>query len=175
MNNKSEYRLETINNLMSLRLPQYKSLQILDKIAKELFEIKNDKILENKIHAMFPIFKNFERAFPSFAFSLATGVGKTLLMGAFITYLYTNYDIRNFFIVAPNLTIYNKLIEDFGSPNSKKYVFKRIQEFAQNPPTVITGETYKDEIAGQTILNHSITINIFNIGKINKTFSGIPW
>lgn len=172
MNNKSEYRLETINNLMSLRLPQYKSLQILDKIAKELFEIKDDKILENKIHEMFPIFKNFERAFPSFAFSLATGVGKTLLMGAFITYLYTNYDIRNFFIVAPNLTIYNKLIEDFGSPNSKKYVFKRIQEFAQNPPTVITGETYKDEIAGQTILNHSITINIFNIGKINAEVRG---
>ena len=172
MNNKHEYSLETINNLLSLRLPQYESLQILDKISKELFEIKDDKILESKINEMFPIFKNFERAFPSFAFSLATGVGKTLLMGAFITYLYTNYDIKNFFIIAPNLTIYNKLIEDFGSPSSKKYVFKRIQSFVQSPPTIITGDTYKDEIVGQTILNHSITINIFNIGKINAEVRG---
>jgi hypothetical protein len=43
-------------------------------------------------------------------FALATGVGKTRLMGAFITYLFKAEGIRHFFVLAPNLTIYNKLI-----------------------------------------------------------------
>lgn len=51
-------------------------------------------------------------------------------------------------------------------------MFKRIGAFTKNPPRVITGDTYKDEIAGQTTLNHSITINIFNIGKINSEMRG---
>ena len=59
----------------------------------------------------------------SITFALATGVGKTRLMGAFITYLYCQYGYRNFFIVAPNLTIYNKLKSDLGDPASRKYVF----------------------------------------------------
>lgn len=33
-----------------------------------------------------------------------------LLTGAFITYLYLNHGIKNFFVVAPNLTVYNKLM-----------------------------------------------------------------
>ena len=36
----------------------------------------------------------FERDFPSFCFVLATGVGKTRLIGAFIAYLYTAHRIR---------------------------------------------------------------------------------
>ena len=169
---KTDYTIETLDNLMSLRRPQAESLEILGKIADIRFKEKTYDSITSKVHELYPIFKEFERSFPDFSFSLATGVGKTLLMGAFITYLYTNYGIKNFFIIAPNLTIYNKLIEDFGSPNSKKYVFKRIGAFTKNPPTVITGDTYKDEIAGQTILNHSITINIFNIGKINSEMRG---
>ena len=35
-----------------------------------------------------PKVTDFERDFPSLCFALATGVGKTRLMGAFITYLY---------------------------------------------------------------------------------------
>lgn len=37
----------------------------------------------------------------SLTFALATGVGKTRLMGAFIAYLYTQHGIKNFFVVAP--------------------------------------------------------------------------
>lgn len=90
-----------------------------------------------------------------------------MLMAALITYLYTNHDITNYFIIAPNLTIYNKLIQDFSSPTFKKYVFKRLNVFLQKPPFVVTGDSYKQTIAGQTNLSQSITINIFNIGKIN--------
>jgi type III restriction enzyme len=43
-------------------------------------------------------------------------------------------------VLVPNLTIYNKLIADF-TPNTPKYVFKGIAEFAAEPPTIITGDT----------------------------------
>ncbi len=50
--------------------------------------------------------------------------------------------IDNFFVLAPNLTIYNKLIADF-TPNTPKYVFKGIAEFATHPPEIITGDNYE--------------------------------
>ena len=60
---------------------------------------------------------DFERDFASLCFALATGVGKTRLMGAFISYLHLAHGINNFFVLAPNLTIYNKRIADF-TPNT---------------------------------------------------------
>ena len=39
------------------------------------------------IQSAFPSVTDFERDFPSLCFALATGVGKTRLMGAFIAYL----------------------------------------------------------------------------------------
>ncbi len=171
MNNRI-YRTETINNYMSLRLPQYDSLKILDDLMNTLNFQKSNEELQKFVHEKYPIFREFERDFPSITFALATGVGKTRLMGAFITYLYTNHDIKNFFIVAPNLTIYNKLIKEFGSPDYKKYVFKGLNVFLQKPPFVITGDTYKDIIGGTFKIDQSISINIFNIGKINAEVRG---
>ena len=69
--------------------------------------------------------------------SIATGVGKTRLMGACIAYLYLEKGVRNFFILAPNLTIYEKLIRDFGDPSYHKYVFNGIAEFVHNRPVII--------------------------------------
>ena len=63
-------------------------------------------------------------------------------MGAFISYLHLAHGIDNFFVLAPNLTIYNKLIADF-TPNTPKYVFKGIAEFATEPPEIITGDNYE--------------------------------
>lgn len=40
-------------------------------------------------------------------------MGKTRLMRAFIVWLNQAKGIKNFFVLAPNLTIYNKLIDDF--------------------------------------------------------------
>src|SRR5947207_11753488 len=121
-----------------------------------------------------------ERDFPAVCFALATGVGKTRLMGAFITYLFRQRISRHFFVLAPNLTIYNKLIADF-TPNTPKYVFEGIAEFATNPPELITGENYVDgrgvrsEQVGQQVRmfdTSPIHINIFNISKINSEVRG---
>ena len=103
---------------------------------------------------------------------LAAGVGKTRLMGAFISYLHAAYGYKHFFVPAPNLTIYDKLIRDF-TPNTPQYVFKGIAEFAATPPEVITGETYEQrgDLVSQAI-DASVQINIFNISKINTEVRG---
>ena len=81
--------LNYISSRLSLREPQRKSLEILADLVEEEI-ILSDLDLEsalNKVKAKFPIFKDFERDFINICFSLATGVGKTRLMGAFISYL----------------------------------------------------------------------------------------
>lgn len=165
--------VNAIANRLSLRQPQRDSLKILERIC-ELLPIQNIKDIETSLAAIkkeFPTVTDFEREFPSLCFSLATGVGKTRLMGAFISYLHLAYGIKNFFVLAPNLTIYNKLITDF-TPNTSKYVFTGITEFAINPPEIITGDNY--EMRARTILDEQISckINIFNISKINSEVRG---
>ena len=98
-------------------------------------------------------------------------MGKTRLMGAFISYLHLAHGINNFFVLAPNLTIYNKLIADF-TPNTPKYVFKGIAEFATDAPALITGDNY-EAMAG-TLFDALLRckINIFNISKINSEVRG---
>jgi type III restriction enzyme len=124
------------------------------------------------IRSEFPSVTDFEREFPSLCFALATGVGKTRLMGAFISYLHLAHGINNFFVLAPNLTIYNKLITDFSDRNHPKYVFKGIAEFAIDAPSIITGDNYdqRDPLSGS--LFGSVRINIFNISKINSEVRG---
>ena len=48
------------------------------------------------LQGQFGTLKDFERDFPSLCFALATGVGKTRLMGAFISYLYAAHGIKHF-------------------------------------------------------------------------------
>jgi len=168
-----EYDVNYISGCMSLRPPQKRSLKILDNVLDEI-ELKKEQDLERAletVHDLFPTCINFERDFMSLTFALATGVGKTRLMGAFITYLYTQKGIKNFFVVAPNLTIYEKLMKDLGDPSSEKYVFRGIGCFRQLPPNLITGENYKDK--GLMGGFSDVTINIFNISKFNREIGTI--
>jgi type III restriction enzyme len=156
-----------------LRPPQRHSLEILERITEIVplgKEADIDAVLEI-IRSGFPSVTDFEREFPSLCFALATGVGKTRLMGAFISYLHLAHGISNFFVLAPNLTIYNKLIMDF-TPNTPKYVFKGIAEFTVNAPAIVTGDNYNqcDPLSGA--LFGSVRINIFNISKINSEVRG---
>lgn len=159
---------QIITNRLSLRKPQADSLEILANLCDKL-ELKKtvDSITElRKVQELRSTCLDFERDFPSVCFSLATGVGKTRLMGAFIAYLYITKGIKNFFVLAPNLTIYRKLMEDLDNPAHPKYVFQGIAEFVQNRPKVVTGENY--QYIGSTLSGSDISINIFNISKINS-------
>ncbi len=117
--------VNAIAGRLSLRPPQRRSLEILDRITEIVPPRKGNDLEEalTAIRSEFPTVTDFEREFPSLCFALATGVGKTRLMGAFISYLHLAHGINNFFVLAPNLAIYNKLITDF-TPNTPKYVFK---------------------------------------------------
>src|ERR1035438_6728917 len=165
--------VNAIAGRLSLRLPQRRSLEILDRITEIVPPKKGADIVSalEVIHSEFPSVSDFEREFPSFCFALATGVGKTRLMGAFISYLHLAHGINNFFVMAPNLTIYNKLIADF-TPNTPKYVFKGIAEFATDAPEIITGDNY--EAKAGTLFDQLLRckVNIFNIAKINSEVRG---
>ena len=104
--------VNAIAGRLSLRPPQRQSLEILHRIAEIVppqAGVEREAALA-AIRQEFPTVADFERDFPSLCFALATGVGKTRLMGAFISYLRLAHGINNFFVLAPNLTIYNKLI-----------------------------------------------------------------
>ncbi len=151
---------------MSLREPLKRSLEVLDNLFN-ISGLTGKTELSNKelhIKSEYSLFEEFERGFPSVCFSIATGIGKTRLMGAFVTYLVQEKGIRNFFILSPNITIYQKLIDDFGNKGAAKYVFKGLPEIADNA-VIITGEDY--ETKGIKASDDSIQINMFNIGKIN--------
>jgi len=169
-----------IKQRLSLREPLQEALDIVAQLSEQLSLEKVSSIKEDadtflqeelrKVKSLFPTCTNFERNFPSLAFSIATGVGKTRLMGACIAYLYLNKGIRNFFVLAPNLTIYDKLIEDFGNPAYHKYVFSGLSEFVHNRPVIITGDNYTQQ--GALFDESEIRINIFNIAKFNSDNKG---
>jgi type III restriction enzyme len=87
-------------------------------------------------------------------------------MGACIAYLYLEKGIKNFFVLAPNLTIYNKLIEDFGNSSNPKYVFNGIADFVHNKPVIITGDNYNQ--VSSLFSETEIRINIFNVSKFAR-------
>ncbi len=162
------YTTDYISGVMSLRKPQETSLKILEEIVTSVNLRKgmNLKAALGGVHAMYPTCSDFERDFMSLTFALATGVGKTRLMGAFIAYLYTQHDIKNFFVVAPNTTIYEKLKRDLSDYNSSKYVFKGLGCFAALPPQIITDDDYRDK--GLSLFDSDVHIFIYNIDKFNK-------
>jgi len=171
--------LQAVTGRLSLRPPQAESLiklvRALDAAPELLGHERDVPVILSTLKAEFSTLEDFEREFPSLCFALATGVGKTRLMGAFIAYLHLAHGINNFFVLAPNLTIYNKLIKDF-TRNTPKYVFKGIAEFAQQPPLIITGDNYDqtgaavdDQPQG---FAYDVRINIFNISKINSEVRG---
>ena len=162
-----------IKNRLSLRPPQADSLDILSILADKLTLKKNVNLPPElaKVNSLYPTCTDFERNFPSMCFALATGVGKTRLMGAFLSYLYLEKGIKNFFVLAPNLTIYSKLIDDFSISSSPKYVFQGIGEFVHSRPRIVTGDNY-DELSHSELFQSEVHINVFNISKINSEIRG---
>ena len=165
-----------IKQRMSLREPLAEALDVVAQLTEALdlkkpeADVDYASFLEEQLQkakAVCKTCKDFERDFPSFAFSIATGIGKTRLMGACIAYLYLKKGIKHFFVLAPNLTLYEKLKRDFGDPSYEKYVFKGIAEFVSKPPIVIDGDNYNNfQLHGGNLFD-AVEINVFNIAKFN--------
>ena len=120
-----------ISYAMSLRGPQKEALSYLDAISTHCDYQRDSKATVEaaatehcekqrtiKVDAKFD--------FPSFCFAMATGIGKTRLMGASIYYLYKTKGYRHFFILAPGSTIYDKLRKE-SNPAHPKYIFKGLE------------------------------------------------
>ena len=162
-----------IKYAMSLRTPQEEALFYFDAISthcdyrrddKETVEAAASEYSENnrKVRTKFD--------FPSFCYAMATGIGKTRLMGACIYYLYKTKGYKHFFILAPGNTIYDKLRKE-SNPAHPKYIFKGL-EAEMGRPHVWDGENYDQYPVkyeqGSLFVDHTseIQLFIFNIGKI---------
>lgn len=100
---------------------------------------------------------------PFFGFEMATGSGKTMLMGACVYYLSKHFGINNFLILAPSsLDIYQKTINNF-----RQKVYESI--WADDTPfefNLITGDDYREQ---KLFYDDKIpNIFIFNIDKFGK-------
>jgi len=95
---------------MKLRDAQHDSLSQLDDILqRQNIVLKKDYTGSELTSIYKTIFRkagNFDYDFPSFCFAVATGVGKTRLLGACIYSLYKEKGYKNFFVIAPNRTIF---------------------------------------------------------------------
>ena len=167
--------LKEINYAMSLREPQAEALSYLDKISKSCdYKVNTKEAIEQVATENCENNKKIKVAdeftFPSFCFSMTTGIGKTRLMGASIYYLYKTKGYKHFFILAPGNTIYEKLKRE-SNPNHPKYIFKGL-ESEMGRPKVYDGDNYVKYpvkyIQGQFEFEKTseIEIFIFNIGKI---------
>ena len=160
---------EQISQYMSLREPQREALQVLHEISFTL-DYKTaaldtaSAIATEKSKAAKPV--TFDTQFPSFCFALATGVGKTRLMGACIYYLWKTKGYRNFFILAPNITIYDKLRAELN-PAHPKYMFIGLADMPV--PQVYDGDTYVRFNPDQMLFGNPPNVFIFNISKILPT------
>ena len=161
-----------LSDRLSLRPPQREALNRLSRLLEVFKPTKNadPAAALTLIKTVFPDIEDFERDFPSLCFELATGVGKTRLMGAFIAYLHAEHGLSNFFVLAPGTTIYEKLLQDL-TPNTPKYIFRGLGEFAVEPPAIITAENYERALS-PVYGTAPIRINLFNIQKINTEVRG---
>lgn len=164
-----------IGYAMSLREPQKEALQYLDAISSNcdyqrnnLAEIESVATANCEDKHTIKVDDNFK--FPSFCFDMATGIGKTRLMGAAIYYLYKTKGYKHFFILAPGNTIYDKLRKE-ANPAHPKYIFKGL-EAEMGRPKVYDGENYirypARFVQGEIEIEKTseIQLFIFNIGKI---------
>ena len=164
-----------ISYAMSLRGPQKEALSYLDAISTHC-DYQRDSTAAVEAAAtehcekQRPINVDAKFDFPSFCFAMATGIGKTRLMGASIYYLYKTKGYRHFFILAPGSTIYDKLRKE-SNPAHPKYIFKGL-EAEMGSPKVYDGENYDtypvhyEQTALTFEKSSEIELFIFNIGKI---------
>lgn len=149
-----------------LRYYQMDALYMLDYLLKcndqksekkDLLEVVDE---ENKVYA------------PFLSYEMATGSGKTMLMGASIYFLNQKYGINNFLIITPASTdIYQKTIRNFQIGNFES-VWADDTPFTFN---LITGDNYTQNLFFDG--NKDANIFIFNISKFgsNATNTELTW
>lgn len=138
MNNRQQ-ALDRVIATMKLRAPQREALEkfhtILSKSELSLKDMETEEI-RNLFSETFSAWE-FPHPSPEFTFHLATGVGKTRLIGAIMAYLYLTGDAKNFMIVSPRSEIVRKFLS-VCSPDNDKYIF--VESSLIDYPSLYNGE-----------------------------------
>jgi len=155
----------------SLRKYQMEALYILDYLLR-----CNDNKAEKK-HLLEEIDKDTKAKAPFLSYEMATGSGKTMLMGACTYFLNQKFNIKNFLIITPASTdIYQKTIRNFGIGGYES-VWAEDTPFTFN---LITGDNYTQNLFFDK--SKDANIFIFNITKFGtnatnteKTWESAVW
>jgi superfamily II DNA or RNA helicase len=154
-----------------LRQYQMEALYILDYLLR-----CNDNRPEKK-HLLEEIDKDTKDKAPFLSYEMATGSGKTMLMGACTYFLNQKFNIKNFLIITPASTdIYQKTVRNFGV-GSYESVWADDTPFTFN---LITGDNYTQNLFFDK--SKDANIFIFNISKFGtnatnteKTWESAVW
>lgn len=122
MSNK-DISLERILTSMNLRIPQKEALEkfheVMNSADMNLSDMESGEVSQ-LFKAYYPNWQ-YEHDSVEFTFHLATGVGKTRLIGAVMAYLYLSGESKNFMIVSPRAEIVRKFKN--VCVNEKNYIF----------------------------------------------------
>ena len=123
MSNNKTLALERVISSMRLRVPQQEAMErfheTINKAELPLSDMSMEEVSQ--------LFKKeypdwvFDHQSPEFTFHLATGVGKTRLIGAIMAYLFMAKESKNFVIVSPRSEIIRKFLAVCGGV--KDYIF----------------------------------------------------
>jgi hypothetical protein len=130
-----------------LRPYQKKASLILDIL------LHNPIFLKNTLERV-----DLETEIPMLTFEMATGSGKTLQMLAHMLYLYKTDGFKDFLIITPGNTIYDKTISNF-SPDSFDTEWALDQDLKVN---IVTSDNYQEKSCWLHE-NPDLTIYIFNV------------
>ena len=169
------YQKEAIYTLHSIYKQAIDVCKSPEDIQKNLLRQKGYKHIKPLLEK---INKETGQLAPFIGYEMATGSGKTMLMGATVYYLNKYHYVKNFLIVTPSSTeIYKKTIRNF-TKGTNETVWNDEVPFKFN---LITGDNYKDTkdlFATDTDAN----IFIFNIDKFGtnatqtkKQWEGSDW
>ncbi len=169
------YQKEAIYTLHSIYKQAIDVCKSPDEIQKNLLRQKGYKHIKPLLEK---VNRETGQLAPFIGYEMATGSGKTMLMGATVYYLNKYHNVKNFLIVTPSSTeIYKKTIRNF-TKGTNETVWNDEVPFKFN---LITGDNYKDTkdlFATDTDAN----IFIFNIDKFGtnatqtkKQWEGSDW
>lgn len=139
MNNNKNIAYERVITSMNLRLPQKEALECFHKVMNNselpLFDMTMEEVV-----SLFKVANPnwiFDHNAPEFTFHLATGVGKTRLIGAVMAYLFLAKESRNFLIVSPRTEIIRKFINVCNGIGDYIFVDQGLVDF----PSVFNAES----------------------------------
>ena len=161
-----------------LRSYQMEALSVFQLFWKDGFDSRS---LKQKTLQSVEIEKGKKIEWHKVGFEMATGSGKTLLMGAIVMDLwYRGY--RDFLILTPNTILFDKTIENF-TPRAVKSIFGDGWNLTYN---LVTGNSYRDKTCNYEE-GRDISFYIFNMQKFydkgasnsqkdgKDTMKGIPY